>query len=83
MDLKQLPRPDFPIRRGKGMGQAKALESSKSSELQSEGVRVDSGCILRQGLGIIRSRTEALGRFMGALRGKLARLPQPEGLACL
>ena len=31
----------------------------------------------RQGLGIIRSRTEALGRFMAAY-AKLARLPQPK-----
>ena len=32
---------------------------------------------LRQGLGIIRSRTEALGRFMAAY-AQLARLPQPK-----
>jgi signal transduction histidine kinase len=32
---------------------------------------------LRQGLGIIRSRTEALGRFMAAY-SHLARLPQPK-----
>jgi signal transduction histidine kinase len=32
---------------------------------------------LGQGLGIIRSRTEALGRFMAAY-AKLARLPQPK-----
>ena len=32
---------------------------------------------LRQGLGIIRSRTEALGRFMTAY-SQLARLPQPK-----
>ncbi len=32
---------------------------------------------LRQGLGIIRSRTEALGRFMAAY-ARLARLPQPK-----
>ncbi len=34
---------------------------------------------LRQGLGIIRSRTEALGRFMTAY-AQLARLPQPRML---
>jgi len=52
------------------------LNASKSSELQSEA----SASILddlRQGLGIIRSRTEALGRFMAAY-AKLARLPQPK-----
>ena len=32
---------------------------------------------MRQGLGIIRSRTEALGRFMTAY-SQLARLPQPK-----
>src|SRR5207245_10927559 len=32
---------------------------------------------LRHGLGIIRSRTEALGRFMAAY-AQLARLPQPK-----
>src|SRR5712672_2758751 len=60
---------------------AQALESglqsaSKSSELQGEA----SASILddlRQGLGIIRSRTEALGRFMAAY-AQLARLPQPK-----
>jgi len=60
---------------------AQALESglqsaSKSSELQSEA----SASILddlRQGLSIIRSRTEALGRFMAAY-AQLARLPQPK-----
>ncbi len=39
----------------------------------------DEGSIftdLRQGLAIIRSRTEALGRFMSAYT-QLARLPQP------
>src|SRR5437588_2672778 len=60
---------------------AQSLESglvaaTKSSELQSEA----SALILddlRQGLGIIRSRTEALGRFMAAY-AQLARLPQPK-----
>ena len=62
---------------------AQGLESglvaaAKSSELQSE----SSVAILddlRQGLGIIRSRTEALGRFMAAY-AHLARLPQPKML---
>jgi two-component system, NtrC family, nitrogen regulation sensor histidine kinase NtrY len=52
------------------------LSASKSSELQSESSLsiLDD---LRQGLGIIRSRTEALGRFMAAY-AQLARLPQPK-----
>lgn len=62
---------------------AQGLESglataSKSSDLQNE----SSTAILddlRQGLGIIRSRTEALGRFMAAY-SHLARLPQPKML---
>jgi len=48
----------------------------KASELQKE----PSNAILedlRQGLGIIRSRTEALARFMAAY-ARLARLPQPK-----
>ena len=52
------------------------LSASKSSELQGE----SAASILedlRQGLGIIRSRTEALGRFMAAY-AQLARLPQPK-----
>src|SRR5437899_13061379 len=52
------------------------LNAAKSSELQSEA----SASILddlRQGLSIIRSRTEALGRFMAAY-AQLARLPQPK-----
>ncbi len=60
---------------------AQSLESglqnaAKSNELHSE----SSAAILddlRQGLGIIRSRTEALGRFMAAY-AQLARLPQPK-----
>jgi nitrogen fixation/metabolism regulation signal transduction histidine kinase len=60
---------------------AQGLESGlanavKSSELQNE----SSTAILddlRQGLSIIRSRTEALGRFMAAY-SHLARLPQPK-----
>jgi two-component system nitrogen regulation sensor histidine kinase NtrY len=52
------------------------LSAAKSAELQGEA----SASILddlRQGLGIIRSRTEALGRFMAAY-AQLARLPQPK-----
>jgi nitrogen fixation/metabolism regulation signal transduction histidine kinase len=52
------------------------VSAAKSSELQSE----SSVAILddlRQGLGIIRSRTEALARFMAAY-SHLARLPQPK-----
>jgi two-component system nitrogen regulation sensor histidine kinase NtrY len=60
---------------------AQGLESglasaAKSSDLQNE----SSAAILddlRQGLSIIRSRTEALGRFMAAY-SHLARLPQPK-----
>ena len=52
------------------------LSAANSAELQGEA----SASILddlRQGLGIIRSRTEALGRFMAAY-AQLARLPQPK-----
>jgi two-component system nitrogen regulation sensor histidine kinase NtrY len=52
------------------------LSATKSAELKSE----SSAAILddlRQGLSIIRSRTEALGRFMAAY-AQLARLPQPK-----
>jgi nitrogen fixation/metabolism regulation signal transduction histidine kinase len=60
---------------------AQGLESGlqsaiKASELQngpSNAILED----LRQGLGIIRSRTEALARFMAAY-ARLARLPQPK-----
>lgn len=52
------------------------LSASKSAELRGESsaVILDD---LRQGLSIIRSRTEALGRFMAAY-AQLARLPQPK-----
>jgi len=52
------------------------ITAAKSPELQSG----SSAAILddlRQGLAIIRSRTEALGRFMAAY-AQLARLPQPK-----
>ena len=52
------------------------LTAAKSPELQS-GSSVAILDDLRQGLGIIRSRTEALGRFMAAY-AHLARLPQPK-----
>jgi nitrogen fixation/metabolism regulation signal transduction histidine kinase len=52
------------------------LSAAKSAELQGESTSaiLDD---LRQGLSIIRSRTEALGRFMAAY-AQLARLPQPK-----
>ncbi len=60
---------------------AQSLESGLLAATKSSGVHGDSlGAILddlRQGLGIIRSRTEALGRFMTAY-SQLARLPQPK-----
>ncbi len=60
---------------------AQGLESGLQSALRaSESKRDPSSTILddlRQGLGIIRSRTEALGRFMAAY-AQLARLPQPK-----
>jgi PAS domain S-box-containing protein len=52
------------------------VSATKSAELKGE----SSAAILddlRQGLSIIRSRTEALGRFMAAY-AQLARLPQPK-----
>ena len=52
------------------------LSASKSAELQSES-SISILNDLRQGLNIIRSRTEALGRFMAAY-AQLARLPQPK-----
>jgi two-component system, NtrC family, nitrogen regulation sensor histidine kinase NtrY len=55
------------------------LTAAKAPELQS-GPSVAILDDLRQGLGIIRSRTEALGRFMAAY-ARLARLPQPKLLA--
>jgi nitrogen fixation/metabolism regulation signal transduction histidine kinase len=52
------------------------LTASKTPELQGEAAApiLDD---LRQGLAIIRSRTESLGRFMTAY-ARLARLPQPK-----
>lgn len=59
---------------------AQGLESGLQSALQSDELKSSSATGLlgdmREGLGIIRSRTEALGRFMAAY-AKLARLPQP------
>jgi two-component system nitrogen regulation sensor histidine kinase NtrY len=56
--------------------ESELLSASKSPDLQSEATAsiLDD---LRQGLSIIRSRTEALGRFMAAY-AQLARLPQPK-----
>jgi two-component system nitrogen regulation sensor histidine kinase NtrY len=60
---------------------AQSLESGLVAATKSSEVRGDSFPViledLRQGLGIIRSRTEALGRFMTAY-AQLARLPQPK-----
>ena len=60
---------------------AQSLESGLLAATKSTNAHGDSlGAILddlRQGLGIIRSRTEALGRFMTAY-AQLARLPQPK-----
>ncbi|HKV62162.1 MAG TPA: ATP-binding protein [Candidatus Acidoferrum sp.] len=60
---------------------AQGLESGLSSAAKStEGQSEATVAILddlRQGLGIIRSRTEALARFMAAY-AQLARLPQPK-----
>jgi two-component system, NtrC family, nitrogen regulation sensor histidine kinase NtrY len=56
--------------------ESELLSATKSPDLQSEATAsiLDD---LRQGLSIIRSRTEALGRFMAAY-AQLARLPQPK-----
>lgn len=60
---------------------AQSLESSLGAATKSSEVHGNSfaGVLddLRQGLGIIRSRTEALSRFMTAY-SQLARLPQPK-----
>jgi two-component system nitrogen regulation sensor histidine kinase NtrY len=52
------------------------LTATKTPELQGE-VAAPLLDDLRQGLAIIRSRTESLGRFMTAY-ARLARLPQPK-----
>jgi len=60
---------------------AQGLESGLQSALKSPDMQSDASASilddLRQGLSIIRSRTEALGRFMAAY-AQLARLPQPK-----
>lgn len=60
---------------------AQSLESGLQAALQTPELRNSPATSLlddlRQGLDIIRSRTEALGRFMSAY-AKLARLPQPK-----
>ena len=56
-----------------------SVAQSLETGLQRERPENDSSSMLadvRQGLAIIRSRTEALGRFMAAY-SRLARLPQP------
>jgi two-component system nitrogen regulation sensor histidine kinase NtrY len=60
---------------------AQGLESELQSALKSADMQTETSASilddLRQGLSIIRSRTEALGRFMAAY-AQLARLPQPK-----
>ncbi len=60
---------------------AQGLESGLLAATKSSGPQGESSAAilddLRQGLGIIRSRTEALSRFMAAY-AQLARLPQPK-----
>jgi nitrogen fixation/metabolism regulation signal transduction histidine kinase len=60
---------------------AQSLESGLQSAIQSPELRSSPATPLlddlRQGLAIIRSRTEALARFMAAY-ARLARLPQPK-----
>jgi two-component system, NtrC family, nitrogen regulation sensor histidine kinase NtrY len=60
---------------------AQGLESGLASATKSAALQGESSAAilddLRQGLSIIRSRTEALGRFMAAY-AQLARLPQPK-----
>lgn len=53
-------------------------QSLESSVQRTDAAKADGSIFgdIRQGLGIIRSRTEALGRFMSAYT-QLARLPQP------
>jgi two-component system nitrogen regulation sensor histidine kinase NtrY len=55
-----------------------SVAQSLETGLRSEYSRADGSIFddMRQGLAIIRSRTEALGRFMAAYT-QLARLPQP------
>jgi PAS domain S-box-containing protein len=55
-------------------GTSEAGQAAQSQPDDSASAILDD---LRQGLGIIRSRTEALGRFMAAY-ARLARLPQPK-----
>jgi two-component system nitrogen regulation sensor histidine kinase NtrY len=60
---------------------AQGLESGLQSAIKASELQTGPGNAiledLRQGLGIIRSRTEALARFMAAY-ARLARLPQPK-----
>ena len=61
------------VAQGLESGLQSAVRASESKSDPSSAILDD----LRQGLGIIRSRTEALGRFMAAY-AQLARLPQPK-----
>ncbi|MEP6573733.1 MAG: ATP-binding protein [Gemmatimonadota bacterium] len=54
----------------------KSIAGSLGGLLEREPRPLDADADLRQGLGIIASRSEALGRFMAAY-ARLARLPRP------
>jgi nitrogen fixation/metabolism regulation signal transduction histidine kinase len=61
------------VAQGLESGLQSAIKASESQDGPGNAILED----LRQGLGIIRSRTEALARFMAAY-ARLARLPQPK-----
>jgi two-component system, NtrC family, nitrogen regulation sensor histidine kinase NtrY len=61
------------VAQGLEAGLQSAIKASELQEGPGNAILED----LRQGLGIIRSRTEALARFMAAY-ARLARLPQPK-----
>jgi two-component system, NtrC family, nitrogen regulation sensor histidine kinase NtrY len=61
------------VAQGLEAGLQSAIKASELHNAPSNAILED----LRQGLGIIRSRTEALARFMAAY-ARLARLPQPK-----
>jgi two-component system, NtrC family, nitrogen regulation sensor histidine kinase NtrY len=61
------------VAQGLEAGLQSAIKVSEKQDGASNAILGD----LRQGLGIIRSRTEALARFMAAY-ARLARLPQPK-----
>jgi nitrogen fixation/metabolism regulation signal transduction histidine kinase len=61
------------VAQGLEAGLQSAIKASELQDGRGNAILED----LRQGLGIIRSRTEALARFMAAY-ARLARLPQPK-----